>query len=127
MRDLQTTTPTLRLGAASEKSAPEDEPYDGVAAAIRNYRRGPPDAKTWLIVSEAEFPWFGMAEVMLHKSDDELAATWRDLPEEAQKSTTIFEKIGLRWLDGAEAMTAMMNRMMAARDSVKAERKGDEA
>lgn len=60
-------------------------------------------------MSAAEFPWFGMAEVMLMKSDDELAGCWRELPKDARQADAAFRQIGARWLDGAEVMAAMIH------------------
>jgi hypothetical protein len=82
---------------------------------------------TWEEVSAAEFPWFGIAETMLPKSDEEIADIWRELPEVAQQGLAAFQQIGARWLDGAEAIAAMLQRMLRARDIVEAESEGGEA
>jgi hypothetical protein len=104
----------------------EKDPIAAIAATIQ-YRRSPSHVDRWQEVSADEFPWFGMAEVMLQKSDEELADAWRDIPEAAQLTTKAFQEIGARWLDGAEAMAAIMHRMTLARDTVEAESEGDGA
>jgi hypothetical protein len=86
-----------------------------------HYRRSPSHATTWAKVSAAEFPWFGMAEVMLAKSDDELAGFWRECFGDALKMTAAFQQICARWLDGAEAMAAMVRRMERTQNGVEAE------
>jgi hypothetical protein len=68
-----------------------------------------------------------MAEVMLAKSDEELAGFWSEFPGDALKTTAAFRQICARWLDGAEAMVAITQRMALARDVVEAGRKGGKA
>jgi hypothetical protein len=108
-------------------TSPDDPDLDALIRAGIHYRRTPSHVTAWQEVSAAEFPCFGMAEMMLQKSDEELADAWRELPEEIQQATRAFQEIAARWLDGAEAMAAMVHRLLAARDSVEAEKEGGAA
>lgn len=130
MQSIEPTNVPLKLGGATEQSPAAAETGDEWIEIERraiHYRRSPSLATTWEKVSAEEFPWFGMAEVMLLKSDEELVSTWREVPEAARLVAKAFEQIGARWLDGAEAMAAMIQRMRRARDVVEAEREGGAA
>jgi hypothetical protein len=88
------------------------------------YRRIPPDIASWKKTSTEEFPWHGMAEVMLPLGDAEIDGLWRDNPGAALRAYEAFRSIGLRWLAGAETMAGMMRRMAAALERLEAESEG---
>jgi hypothetical protein len=83
-----------------------------------HYRRSPSHVAGWAEVSAEEFPWFGMAEVMLVKSDEELVGAWRELPDATRLAAEAFRQICARWLNGAEAMATAIRRLDQARNVV---------
>jgi hypothetical protein len=82
------------------------------------FKRTPSDPQ------QNEFPIFALAEALLEKSDRELVDGWEALPEASAELTVAFAGIGRRWLNGAEAMLFMSQRMQAAHRAYVAETEG---
>jgi hypothetical protein len=88
------------------------------------FKRTPSDPQEWVIAAQNEFPIFALAEALLEKSDRELVDGWEALPEASAELTVAFAGIGRRWLNGAEAMLFMSQRMQAAHRAYVAETEG---